>query len=150
MKRSTKIIGAVVLSVSMITGATAFATYKQDFAQARADFMVSYVSDELSLNDSQTKQLELLTQKVMAVKNELKAESKPLHQDIENLIKADKFDQQQALEMLNNKTQMINQAAPEVITAIGNFLDGLSTAQKGEILEFLEKKSNKGHGWKHH
>ena len=40
MQRSTKIIAAVVFSVSVITGATASGTYKDNSAEARTDFMV--------------------------------------------------------------------------------------------------------------
>ena len=150
MKRSTKIIGAVVVSLSLVTAAGAYAT-KQGYGEARAAFVTSYVSHELDLNDEQKLQLTALTDKVMSLKDQFKAQGQPLHQDIEQLLNADTFDQQKALKMISEKTVFINQAAPEVIAAFAGFLDGLNTEQKAEVMEFLkDKHQRRGQGWKNH
>ena len=151
MKRTTKIISAVVLTIGLTTGATAYATYKGGYGEAQAVFMVSYIGSELSLNDSQKQQLEVLSEKLLAVKKTMKAQGDPLHKNIQALINADKFDQQKALTMMNEKMTMINEKAPEVLAAIGDFLDGLNSEQKAEVLQFIEKKhEGHGRGWKHH
>ncbi|MEH6442788.1 MAG: Spy/CpxP family protein refolding chaperone [Oceanospirillaceae bacterium] len=150
MKRSTKIISVIVISISMATGATAYATYKQGYGEAHAAFMTSYVSNKLDLTDSQQIELSALSTKLMALKNNLKPQDKPIAQEITALLSADKLDQQQALAIITDRTALINQAAPEVVAAFANFLDGLNTAQKAEVLEFLEKKQQHGdRSWKH-
>jgi len=150
MKRSTKIISAVVLSVGLIGGTTAYATYKASDADARAAYVVTYISSELNLDDKQKQLLGELRDKVMAVRSTLHAQGKPLHQDVAKLVGADTFDQQQALDMINSKTELVKSEAPQIIAAFGNFLDGLNSEQKTEILEFIEhKKEARGHGWKH-
>ena len=103
MKRTTKIISAVVLTIGLATGATAYATYNNGFGAAQAAFMVSYIGSELSLNDSQQKQLEVLSDKIIAVKSTFQAQGKPLHSKLKNMLEADKFDQQQILTMINQK-----------------------------------------------
>lgn len=149
MKRSTKIIGAVVMSISLVTAAGAYAT-KQGFGEKRLEFITSYISSELELNDAQQVQLSTLGNTVFALKQELKGQGQPLHSDIDALLKADNFDQQKALQMIEAKTAFVNQSAPEVIAALGNFLDGLNPEQKTEVLEFLEhKRQGKGHWGQH-
>jgi len=149
MKRSTKIIGAVVMSISLVTAAGAYAT-KKGFGEKRLEFITSYISSELELNDVQQQQLSTLGNTVMSLKQELKAQGQPLHTDIDALLKADIFDQQKALQMIEAKTVYVNQSAPEVIAALGSFLDGLNPEQKAEVLEFLEhKRQGKGHWGQH-
>jgi hypothetical protein len=150
MKRSTKIISAIVISVSMVTGATAYATYKQGYSEAHAAFMTSYVSSKLDLTDSQQVELAALSSKLMALKNNLKPQDKPMIQEVTALLSADRLDQQQALAIITDRTALINKAAPEVVAAFASFLDGLNTTQKAEVLEFLEKKQHHGgRSWKH-
>ena len=71
MQRSTKIIAAIVFSVSVITGATASGTYKDNSAEARTDFMVRYVSHELSLDSTQETHLRRLSKKISVVRQTL-------------------------------------------------------------------------------
>ena len=148
MKRSTKIISAVVLSIGLATGATAYAKYKGGFGDGHSAYMLGYISSELELDASQKQQLELLSSKILAVKTDFKAQSKPMHQEVRQLLSTEKFDQQQALNLLNNKIAVINQQAPEVLIALGNFLDGLNPEQKAEVLAFIDQKHAK-HGAKY-
>ncbi len=151
MKRTTKIISAVVLTLGLATGATAYAKYNSGFGEAQAAFMVSYIGSELSLNESQQKQLEVLSDKIIAVKSTFQAQGKPLHSKLKNLLEADKFDQQQILAMINQKTELVNQEAPAILAALADFLDNLNPEQKAEVIQFIEdKKSRHGRGWMNH
>ena len=102
MKRSTKIIGAVVLSISLVTAAGAYATYKHGNGEAHAAFITSYISSELGLDDTQQLQLTALSEQVMSLKDQFKAQGQPLHQELEKLLSADTFDQQKALNMISD------------------------------------------------
>ncbi len=146
MKRSSKIISAIVLSISLVTAAGAYATYKNGYDEAKASFIVSYVTGELELNNQQQQQLEELATKVLSLKSQFKDSAKPLHAEVKKMITEDSFNQQQALNMINEKTALINSSAPEVVSAFADFLDGLSDTQKSQVLEFLEKKGkHSGH-----
>ena len=142
MKRATKIFAAVTITIGMVTGATAFATYKHSDSDERAAYMTGYIGHKLDLNDAQKTQLNDLTNKLMALKNDLKPEQ-PILSDITNLVSAQTLDQDKALAMITNKTTLINQAAPGVVAAFADFLDGLNAEQKTEVLEFLKKKQQR-------
>ncbi len=148
MKRSHKIISGVVLSIGLATAAGAYATYKHGYDEAKASFVVSYVSDKLALNETQEQKLAVLADKVIALKSDFRQNAVPLHSEIKDLIAQDSFNQQQALSLINEKTQLVNNAAPEVVSAFASFLDGLDDTQKSKVLDFLDKKGHhRGHGW---
>jgi Spy/CpxP family protein refolding chaperone len=71
---------------------------------------------------------------------------------LRKLITAPSFDKSKALEMVNAKTTAIERNAPAVLTAMANFLDGLTPEQRAEIAEHMEKRSRhqRGHHRSHH
>lgn len=149
MKRKTKIISAVVLSIGMVTGGAAYATYKQSYVEARAEFMTHFISNKLALNDAQVEQLNALTTQLIALKKDLKSQQQPMIEELNDLISAEQLDQDKALAIITNKTALINRAAVEVVPSFATFLDGLNASQKSQILEFLAHKSEYAkHGWK--
>ncbi len=140
MKRSTKIITTVVLTFGVVGGAIAYGKAKFSDPGARADYMVSYVSEELELNESQDQALNALKEQVLSTRSQMKAETSSVRDEVRGLISADSFDQAKALELLSNKTVAVNATAPDVMLALGNFLDSLNSEQKAEILEFMDHK----------
>lgn len=148
MKRSTKIITAVALTLGIVGGATAYGKHQWGDPAKRAKHVVSYVADELDLDAAQTDKLTALKDKLLATGKHMRGEMKPLHGDVADLLAADSFDQAKALEMIANKTALINDNAPEMLTAVGSFLDSLNPEQKAELIEFMESKHGK-RGWKH-
>ncbi len=75
---------------------------------------------------------------------------KPTKQELAALLEADRFDQARALEIINAKTTAINQAAPTVVAAFGNFLDGLDAEQKAEIRKIKERAKDRRGRWNDH
>jgi len=58
------------------------------------------------------------------------------------------FNQARALELVQQKTSMINEKAPLVISSLAVFLDSLSVEQKQQLEKFLQhrhKHSRHGH-----
>jgi len=149
MKRSMKIIIAAVLTFGIAGGAVAYGKHQWGNSEAKVKHAISYVTEELDLDTSQSEQLVALTDQMMAAGKVLRNEMAPLRSDITALISADTFDQHQALEMLTSKTALMNQQAPEVLAALGGFLDGLNAEQKAQLLEFMQHKRGH-HGHKDH
>ncbi len=149
MKRSTKIITAVVLTFGIAGGAVAYGKAKWSDPEARANHMVEYVSEELNLDATQEQHLDTLKQQLLDTGKRVRGEMKPLHENISELVAADTFDQGKALQMLNQKTNMMNENAPAVIASFGTFLDSLNAEQKAEVIEFMQHKRGR-HGWKKH
>ena len=54
------------------------------------------------------------------------------------MLAAPVLDQARALEMVREKTSMVNEKAPEVIASLAVFLDSLQPEQKQELQEFIE------------
>ncbi len=153
MKRSTKIITTAVLTFGIIGGAIAYGKSKFCDHAARADYMASYVSEKLELNESQDLVLNALKDQLQNTRNQMKEEMTQAHEQMRELFTADSFDQAKALELLSDKTSAVNANAPDVMVALGNFLDSLNAEQKAKILEFMDHKSEGrfGHrGFGHH
>ena len=148
MKRSTKIITAVVLTFGIAGGAVAYGKHKWGDPETRAKHVVSYISEELNLNSDQSDKLKTLKNQLLNTGKEMRSEMQPLRSDIRTLISADTFDQAKALELINSKTALVNKNAPDVLAAMGSFLDSLDVEQKAEVMEFIEHKRS-GRGWKH-
>ncbi len=147
MKRSTKIITAIILTFGIAGGAVAYGKHQWGNPETKAKHVISYVTEELDLDSSQSEKLTALAGKMMETGKLFRSEMAPMHSDVTALISADTFDQDQALEMLTSKTALMNQHAPDVLAALGAFLDSLSAEQKEEVLEFIQHK--RGHrGWK--
>ena len=149
MKRSTKIITAVILSVGVVGGAAAYGKHRFGSPQSHANYMVGYISDELNLDANQKQSLNALKNEIMSARLTMREQVQPVRDEIQSLISAEKFDQDKALEMINGKIAAINQEAPIVVAALGNFLDGLNAEQKSDILEFVQHRAEHRRHHKH-
>lgn len=149
MKRSTKIITAVVLSLGIAGGAAAVGKHRFGDPAKRASFMVSYVSEELALDSTQKQALTVLKDEVMAARESMRGQISGVHEQAGALIAAETFDRAGALQLINSKTAAVNSVAPEVVTALGNFLDTLDAGQKAEIVEFMQQRRGRHHR-RHH
>ena len=140
MKRSTKILTTVVLTFGVAGGAIAYGKAKFSDPATRADYMVSYVSEELELDEAQDQALNFLKEQVLAARSEMKEQAPEMRDQVRELVAAESFDQAKALDILTSKTSAINANAPVVLQSLGNFLDSLNAEQKAEISEFMDHK----------
>jgi len=143
MNKSTKIITTVVLTLGIAGGAAAFGKHRFGDPDKRAAHVVSYIADELELDATQEQALTALKDQLMQTRTTMKSNWEETPAEIENLIGAETFDQARALELITAKTATINEAAPENIAALGNFLDSLNAEQKADVLSFM--KQRRGH-----
>lgn len=152
MKKSTKITTAIVITLGVITAGSAFAAKSMERDHSRkAKYAVSFITEKLELDTTQEQALSALKDQVLATKDIMHEQMSSTHDDVKVLFEADSFDQAKALEMVSSKTASIDTAAPELIGALGNFLDSLNAEQKAEILDFMESRQGKGkrRHWRH-
>lgn len=149
MNRLIKITSAAVLTLGIAGGAVAYGKHQWGNPETKAKFITGYVTEELDLDSVQSEKLIALKDLVMQTRKELRGEMAPAHSDITALISADTFDQDQALEILNSKTALMSQHAPDVLAALGGFLDSLNPEQKAEVIDFMQHKRDQ-RGWKGH
>jgi hypothetical protein len=67
--------------------------------------------------------------------------------EIAELLQDPNFDQARALELVQLKTQVINDKAPQVIASLAVFLDSLNAGQKQQLQDFIQHhRSHHRHG----
>ncbi len=137
MKRSTKIISVVALTVGLAGGAAAIGKHRMGDPARKADFIASYISSELELDATQEQALDALKDQLLAARQTMHGDMTSMHDEAKSLITAESFDSAKALQLVTAKTSAINEAAPEVVTALGDFLNSLNAEQKSEISEFM-------------
>lgn len=145
MKTPTKIIAAVVVVLSIGTASYAVAAkHKRGDHAEHADYAVGFIAKKLNLDATQEQALDALKDQMLVARNTMRSDMETTKADARSLIEADSFDQAKALDMVTNKTSTVDSIAPELVTALGNFLDTLDAEQKAEILDFMESHNKRG------
>jgi len=138
---------AVLITVSaMAVGASALAKQKQ---RGHGEYMIKKITKTLALNEGQVDALNALHTEVHETRALVMPDRAALISELTNMINDDSFDQQRALDLWNERLSVLQSNAPDVINAAAVFFDGLSTEQKAEITEKmqrLEKHRGRGHG----
>jgi len=146
MKKSTKIIAAIILVAG--TSTAVFAFTKHDHwkmsPQEKAGFVTERVTEKLDLDSQQQQRFAELAATVIDIIADAKVGKAENIAEIQQLLSEPSFNQARALEIVQQKTSMINDMAPTVIASLGSFLDTLNSEQKQELRSFME------HHGRHH
>ena len=149
MKRSSKIILTVALTVGLIGGVAAYGKHRFGDPTKMADHMIERVSEELDLSGNQAQLLRDLGEQLLKMKVQVVQDMGVDRQAVRGMIAADRFDQAKALALLNAKATSIQSNAPSVIAALGTFFDSLTPEQKAQITQHMDQHHGRHHG-KHH
>ncbi len=143
MKKVTKYILGAAVALGIVGGVAANKggeyCHGADHMAKRGDKMVKRVTKKLNLNDGQQVLLQELQQSMqgkMQALHENRAESKQAFMELFGA----QFDQGQALGLMQEKADTVNQHAPELIAAFANFYDSLDTKQQAKMMKFMEKR----------
>ena len=142
MKISTRIITAILL-VAGSSGAVYAYSKHGDWgmsADEKIEFISDRVASKLDLDDLQRQKFTELAELVADTLQEVKPGREEGFEEIASLLQEPSFNQARALEMIQQKTQLVNEKAPLVITAMAGFLDALSMEQKQELQEFMQHR----------
>ena len=116
--------------------------------EKRGEWLVEKVTDELNLNESQQTELENVRQEILTVRKEMHADRQSTHDEILTMLDQPQLDRQKVLSMVEQKTGSINQYAPQLINALGDFYDSLSDEQRQELREHVVKMDeHQRHHW---
>ncbi len=110
----------------------------------RGAHMLKKMGEKLDLNDSQTAQLEALKEKIKETKM-AKREGKADKKAAFMALFGDRFDESQAINMLQQRATDMNQNAPEMIAAFGSFYNALDAGQRDKLREMVQKRG--GFSW---
>jgi len=135
MTKKTIIAVATAAILATSFGAAAWAKNKHD----RADRMISHMTKQLDLDAGQVESLKLLQAEVLESRDLLKNSGNGLRPTLTEIISADSFDQQRALDAINESMTAFQSNTPDVVNAAAVFFDGLSADQKTELNGKIEK-----------
>ena len=140
MKKSTKIIIAALTALGLSGGVFAYGKHnhwRMD-PEEKANFVVEKATKTLGLNESQKGNLKVLADDVLALMQEVRANRDMQMQEVQQMLAEPVLDQARALQMVQQKTQAINDKAPAAIASLAVFLDSLSSEQKAELQEYMD------------
>ncbi|HSX91860.1 MAG: periplasmic heavy metal sensor [Hydrogenophaga sp.] len=139
-------------SVTVLAGGLAACGHRGQHAQGPASAeqvaewrgkAVDRVTRKLDLTAEQRQKFEVLADKLIAQRAAMIGQSQGPRTEMKALVAGEKFDRARALNLLDEKTRVLQMSTPEVITALADFYDSLNPAQQAEVREFLEKRR----GW---
>ncbi len=113
--------------------------------------MVKRLTKMLSLDEGQVDALKALQTEVSETREMMHSSAAGSVGDLTELVSAETFDQQRALDTINARISAVQTNAPDLVNAAAVFFDGLSAEQKATLNEKIEKmESRRGHrGGKH-
>ena len=147
MKISTRIITAVLLVAGSSGAVYAFSKHSDwgMSADEKVEFISDRVTSKLDLDEVQRQKFTELAELVAGTLQEIKPGREERFDEIASLLQEPSFNQARALEMIQQKTQLVNEKAPLVITSMAGFLDSLSMEQKQELQEFMRHRHGRHH-----
>ena len=147
MKKSTKIIAVTVLALGVTTGVFAYGAHSgwKMSPEKKAEYMTDMITENLELSRLQQENLKALSVTVLDMMNDVRSNRGEHMELVQQFLSEPTMDQARALQMIQQKTQMINDKAPQVIASIAGFLDSLDSEQKQELREHMAERMSRHH-----
>lgn len=149
MKLNKTIVAAVTLL--LVSGSVmAGMMYKRMSSPEKvADFVVEEVSEELNLTEAQLVSLNKVKDVLLGMHEDMHGDRETHKSRILSLIDQPVLDQATALTMFKQKSDYLNDKAPEVIAALGEFYDGLNAEQQAVLKQRIEEHKSHRHMFSH-
>ena len=147
MKTSSKIIIALLVLAGS-SGVVYAVSRHSDWhmtPEEKVEFVTERVTKKLDLDSQQQQNFTALAETVAQIMLDARAAKHAQLDEIEALLQEPSFNQARALEIVQQKTQMVNEKAPLVISSLAVFLDSLDAEQKSKLQEFLEHRRHHRH-----
>ena len=150
MKLSKRIIAAALLIAGSSGAVYAFSKHN-DWGMSpeeKVEFVTDRVTSKLDLDSKQQQNFAELAATVARIMQDARITKSQDLTEIESLLQQPSFNQARALELVQQKTSMINEKAPLVIASLAVFLDSLSAEQKQQLEKFLQHRhKHSRHGY---
>ena len=138
IKRYGKWLAAVVTG-SLLAVVLAGCGPRHHSPEARADWVMNKVTSDLALNESQSAKLETLKDEVLKAREAMNQRREDSRDSINVLLQQPTLDRNQVLRLVEGHTEVVNQQAPAVVAALGDFYDSLNPEQQAQLREKLQK-----------
>lgn len=159
MKHACRIVTVFVLGAGIVTAVAAYHHFDghdwrfqgmhgwHDTPVERQARMVERVSGALQLDAVQQSRLERLLDELWRVRNDLRGDQGTLRANLVTLLSPPSLDRQQALVLVTDALQRVEQRAPATIDALAGFTDSLSPVQKATLLDWLQRHDRERFGY---
>jgi periplasmic protein CpxP/Spy len=107
------------------------------------DYAVRHIEKlgkELNLNEAQTAKLNAVTETLRKGRETMRAKHDEKQKEVLALLDQPKLDRQRALGLVQQTTRDINDHAPEMIAAMGDFYDSLTPPQQQKLREEMKER----------
>jgi len=145
MKTRTRYIVAIVSAVGV---AVAVAACGHNFRHhGSGDYAVRHIEKlgkELNLSEAQTAKLNTVSETLRKGRETMRSKHNATRKAALALLDQPKLDRQRALGLVQQTTRDINDHAPEMITAMGEFYDSLTPPQQQKLREELKERMERG------
>ena len=105
--------------------------------------VIERVTKKLDLTTEQQQKLGVLADKLQAQRTAFIGQTADPRAEIRQLVAGEKFDRARALNLLDEKTRVVQVSSPEVINALADFYDSLNPTQQAEVRDMMQKRR----GW---
>lgn len=142
MKISTRIFTAVLLIAGSSGVVYAFSKHG-DWGMTPAEkveFISERVTQKLDLDEAQTAYFTDLAEIISGVMQEVRPSRQQRSEEFMQLLQEPSFDQARALALVQKRTRLIDEKAPEVIARLAIFMDSLTPQQRQQVQEFIEHR----------
>jgi hypothetical protein len=150
MKKSTKVIAVTVLALGVTSGVMAYGAHSawKMSPEKKAEYVTDKMTENLELDAIQQEYLGALSGDLLEIMQEVRSNRKEHREMVQQLLSEPAMDQVKVLQMVQQKTQMVNDKAPQLIASFAGFLDSLDSAQKKELREHMGEHMSRHH--EHH
>lgn len=101
------------------------------------------VGSKLDLDDAQKQRLGVLFDKMAEQRKAVMGADADPRARVRALMAGNTFDRAAAQQLVEQKTGAVRTAAPELITAFGDFYDGLKPEQQQKLREWMDKRGGR-------
>ena len=147
MKKSTKIIAVTVLALGVTSGVMAYGAHSawKTSPEKKAEYVTEKMTENLELDAIQQEYLRALSGDLLEIMQEVRSNRGEHREMVQQLLSESTMDQVKVLQLVHQKTQVINDRAPQLIASFAGFLDSLDSEQKKELREHMGEHMSRHH-----
>ena len=149
-KLSTRIIVAVLVIAGSSGAVYAYSRHGgwHMSPDEKVEFVTDRVTKKLQLDASQQQKFNDFAQLVAETLQEVRPSREERLTEAMKLLDEPSFNQARALELIEQKTSLVNEKAPLLVSSLAIFLDSLNAEQKQQMQEFMQHRLEH-HGHRH-
>jgi protein CpxP len=130
----------LIVGTVLVVGTFSACSHHRD-PEHRAQWMQEKVTKELELNDVQQVNLKRLSDEILTARKAMKTQFGDDRDQLLVVLDQPTMDRETVLGMIQSHTRAIDERAPAIVVAVGDFYDSLNAQQQVEIRDFIQQHS---------